>query len=303
MNYLNYYYNIYFILITYSDNKREFKNVVELYKILNDHFILGTIKLIQNLININLHDNKMKTEFNLNEEKIQNLIINYSNINVKEIKLYFNELSNLIECLNKVQFIKLKNEKEPTINSNNELSSFDLNNENIFINNLLKNKSLSKISNSNLKEYYNEIIFNLIDSMEKIDKIKIESCIFIFVKSINNKYLLISGNNLYGILHNNEDFIKKKNREKSLIENMLKKKVPKDIEKFSSYKKITNKNFCNGEFCNYQIPKNLKGMKKMTKTNEYLLNNKVPLMNKFSSRDNKYNLPNVLSFFYYQKSL
>ena len=297
MNYLNYYYNIYFILITYSDNKREFKNVVELYKILNDHFILGTIKLIQNLININLHDNKMKTEFNLNEEKIQNLIINYSNINVKEIKLYFNELSNLIECLNKVQFIKLKNEKEPTINSNNELSSFDLNNENIFINNLLKNKSLSKISNSNLKEYYNEIIFNLINSMEKIDKIKIESCIFIFVKSINNKYLLISGNNLYGILHNNEDFIKKKNREKSLIENMLKKKVPKDIEKFSSYKKITNKNFCNGEFCNYQIPKNLKGMKKMTKTNEYLLNNKVPLMNKFSSRDNKYNLPNVLSFF------
>ena len=91
MNYLNYYYNIYFILITYSDNKREFKNIVELYKILNDHFILGTIKLIQNLININLHDNKMKTEFNLNQEKFQNLIIHYSNINVKKIKLYFNE--------------------------------------------------------------------------------------------------------------------------------------------------------------------------------------------------------------------
>ena len=297
MNYLNYYYNIYFILITYSDNKREFKNIIELYKILNDHFILGTIKLIQNLININLHDNKMKTEFNLNQEKFQNLIIHYSNINVKEIKLYFNELNTLIECFNKIQFIKLKNEKEHTLNSNSELSSIDLVNESLIINNLIKQKSLSKISNSNLIEYYNEIIFNLIDSMEKLDKIKIESCIFIFVKSINNKYLFISGNNLFGILYNNDYYIKKKNREKQLMDNILKKKVPKDIENFSSYQKITNNHFCNGEFCNYQIPKNLKGMKKITKTNEYLLNNKVPLMNKFSSRDNKYNLPNVLSLF------
>ena len=297
MAYLNYYYNIYFILITYSDNKREFKNIVELYKILNDHIILGTIKLIQNLININLHDNKMKSEFNLNEEKFQNLIINYSNINVKEIKLYFNELNTLIDCFNKIQLIKIKNEKHQTLNSNSELSFVDLKNDTIMNNNLLKPKSLSKISNSNLIEYYNKIIFNLIDSMEKSDKIKIESCIFIFVKSINNKYLFINGSNLYAILYNNEDFIKKKKAEKRLIDNLLKKKVPKDIEKVSLYKKITYNHFCNGEFCNYQIPKNLKGMKKVTKTNEYLLNNKIPLMNKFSSRDNKYNPPNVLSLF------
>ena len=300
MTYLHYYYNVYFILITYSDNKREFKNIVEFYKILNEHYTLGTIKLIQNLININIHDNNIKYTLNLNEEKNQNLIVHYLNYNnSKEIKLYLSESNNLIEGYNKVQLYKInKNEKNNTLTSNEEINSKEnITKENERINLLLKNNLLSKVNNWNLMEYFKTIIFNMIESMERKDKIKISSSLFVFVKAINNKYVFLGGESLYGISHNNEEYIKEKNKRKLLMDNIYEKKVPKDIQNFPRYKKITNNNFCNGEFCDYQIPKNLKGMKKITKINEFLLNNKVPIMNKFSSRDIEYNLPNQLKLF------
>ena len=300
-------YNIYFILIVYNDNKRIFKNIIELYKIIkNSNNTFNNIKLIQNLIFIERHDNNKNIIFDLNKESIQPLIISYFNNNKKKfIKLYLGNNFPLTINFNIFKIEKslsdLNNNKINVDKNNKNLNYSRNDNNNLVFQKSKSSKSLSHLSKNNNKnnisnqsnddlnynvfneemlkyyinknfitllvnknflyDYFKEKIFSFISFIENNAKIKINYCLFNFVKDfLNKQYFFIGGYNLIANKNENEKTLFQCKSARLLNNNN------NNIENKKSFK-------CFGEFCNYIIPNNIKELEFKIKTNDFLLKN------------------------------
>ena len=303
-------YNIYFILIVYNDNKRVFKNIIELYKIIKDsNHALNNIKLIQNLIFIERHDNNNKNIiFDLNKESIQPLIISYFNNNKKKfIKLYLGNnfpltinfnIFNIEKSLSDLNNNKIDVDKNININnlnysrndSNNlifqksksskSLSHFSKNNIKNDITNISNDELNNNVFNEEILKYYinKNFITLLVNKNFLYDYFneKIFSFISFIEKNAKIKIKFCLFNFIKDFLNQRYFFIGGYNLIAIKVENenkLFQCESARLLNKNNNYIENKKKFKCYGEFCNYIIPNNIKDLEFKIKTNDYLLKN------------------------------
>ena len=361
--YLIHFHYMKFILVTFTD-KKEFVNIIELYKILNDINLFSGVIYIQNYINLKTHNKKYGNNVDINafqyqnlfNIKIQPLIIEYKKdltTGTKEIKLFISSVKPIWSSDDKddVCYINQNNiqSNARTISAHHGLKSaksnrskrtHSSNNSSIHIDGInassnkkqpMKSISTSDfltprpfsntaiihpnvqfesishfneevkpyfmlaqtpLSNNNLHVVYEKIIFDFVQLIENRKKCIVQSCKFNFLKFNENVLTFIGGNDIVGIAN-----YEKKNNLLLSMKEFYNKKVPPDIKHFNTIKKITTDHKCYGEFCNFVLPTNSKGINKVNPINDYNLKRKTPSSNKITVRDINYNLPNQIPLY------
>ena len=297
--YLKHLQKIYFILITYEDEKKLYHNIIEFYKILYDNTKFATIKLIQNLIDLQVFDYKQTF---LLEDKIESntFHIIYSNDKYKkDFKIYLTKFIPTPQLHLKTDTkgfqLTINSKKTKTLNTMSSINNTNTNSSTNYDNKL----DLTLVTNTFYIDSFKNVIFNLINFIEKNNKMSIKYCKLNFIKLNTNNFAFVGGYSLFGIQFNSEEYMQEKEKMKLQMKTIMNKKVPIDIqEHYSSYKKFTEDKICKGEFCNYNIiPKNFSGTNYYIKSKEFDIIKKIPSSNRTTNRDQNYNLPDILPYF------
>lgn len=317
-----------------NSNKKKFYNLIETNKVLKNSNKLSSVKLIQFIKDVRVF-NHFGTEsqyIDLTKARFQQIKIEYEcnqNDNYrKKIKIYIENPKQIASPSSKkaiISNIRKTLTKRPQTQSminttlhnsaknmscRSSLNSFsgDNNNNNLANSNSDLSKSnlpvlffstpLTPLNNANLQNVYEKIIFNLVKHIENFKKITLLKCDFSFIKLKNENFAFVGGGYFaIGFDHYGEEFIEKRRKLKSAMDNLYKKRIPPDITNFNKIKKITEDHKCHGDFCNFVVPEVSKAEAKKNALNSVLLHTKVQKENKFSQRDKDYTLPNKLSLF------
>ena len=317
-----------------NSNKKKFYNVIEMNKILKNSNKLSSVKLIQFILDVRVfnHFATASKYVDLTRVRFQQMKIEYEcnqrdNFK-KKIKLYIenpkqiaspsskkNTIPNLRRTLSKrfstqsmintTIYNSAKNMScRSSLNSfsaaenNNNLanSNSDITNSNLPV--LFFSTPLTPLNNSNLQSLYEKIIFHLVKHIENFKKITLLKCDFSFIKLNNENFAFVGGGFVaIGFDRCGEEFIEKRRKLKSAMDNLYKKRIPPDIHNFNKIKKIAEEHKCHGDFCDFVVPEASKVETKQNALNSILLHSKVQKENKFSQRDKDYTLPNRLSLF------